>query len=262
MRRAPRAPGSSRRRTRGRARAIVVDDGGPSRLGLSNEKMGRSAYSHKSRNVLGSDRRQHKYQGRVVQMRSLTPRVTRPSPAMVVALVALFVALSGGAAAGTVVVSKQLARQSREAKHAALREAAMQRFTQRFAIPAKVSKCCRGPRGARGFPGPRGPQGPAGPQGPQGPQGVPGPPGVQYVSEVVESKNLAAGAIDFVNAACPAGTGVISGGAVLISGGQGPHIFIDRRSGNGWTAGGDNFYGGLSATVTAYAYCSPGVIPQ
>jgi hypothetical protein len=50
----------------------------------------------------------------------------------------------------------------------------------------------------------------------------------------------------------------VSGGVTFISGAG--EIFIDRRGGNGWSAGGDNFNATVTnGDLTVYAYCSPGV---
>jgi hypothetical protein len=68
-----------------------------------------------------------------------------PSPAMVIACIALFVAMSGTGYAATQLVTGE--------------------------GEATTSKLVKGPRGKRGK---RGPAGPAGPAGPQGAQGAPG----------------------------------------------------------------------------------------
>ena len=82
-------------------------------------------------------------------------RFTRPSPALVVALVALFATLSGGSYAAL------KAGKGAGGGHDQLSEASKSHAT--------VSK-----RGKRGPPGPPGPQGPQGLQGPEGPPGQPG----------------------------------------------------------------------------------------
>lgn len=86
-----------------------------------------------------------------------------PSPAMAVALVALFVALGGtGYAAGGGFSGGDGAPRA---------DAAARR--------ARSLRGPRGLRGARGATGARGPQGPAGPAGPQGAPGAPGATGAQ-----------------------------------------------------------------------------------
>lgn len=111
----------------------------------------------------------------------------------------------------------------------------------------------RGPRGARG---PRGFQGPAGPPGANGAPGPQGPPGVQTVKGYELSGTIGPGAIDGISASCPAGEGIISGGAFASLG----YIFLDRRVGNGWGIGVDNSDFALTANVTVYLYCAPGAV--
>jgi hypothetical protein len=94
-------------------------------------------------------------------------RVGKPSPAMIVAIVALVVALGGTAVA---------------AKHYLI--------TSTKQIKPSVLKRLRGDRGPQGSPGPRGPagatgaQGPAGPQGSQGAGGAPGAPATTLFARV------------------------------------------------------------------------------
>jgi Collagen triple helix repeat (20 copies) len=79
-----------------------------------------------------------------------------PSPALVIAMVALFVALGGSGYAASQTVGGD---------HAAA------------AKKTKVKRGKRGPRGLRGLTGLRGPQGVQGPRGANGAQGVPGTDG-------------------------------------------------------------------------------------
>ncbi len=88
----------------------------------------------------------------------------RPSPALVVALVALFVGLGGGAAwAGGLIPGTQIADHS---------------------IPAKklTRAAAKALHGARGQSGPQGPEGATGPQGPKGDTGAAGPAGPGAIS--------------------------------------------------------------------------------
>jgi len=110
-------------------------------------------------------------------MESFRLRLRKPSPAMIVALIALFVALSGGAAAGTYVAAKQLDARSTgvkqgNAQNLRLISARVAHLRARLFGQHKVQACCRGPRGPRGRRGPRGFRGPQGPAGPQGPKGI------------------------------------------------------------------------------------------
>ena len=82
------------------------------------------------------------------------PKLGRPSPALVIAFLALFVAASGGAwAASGNLGSAHVAAHGK----------------------SKVKRGPRGPRGFRGRQGSRGPQGPAGAGGPAGTPGAVGP---------------------------------------------------------------------------------------
>jgi hypothetical protein len=85
-----------------------------------------------------------------VYLKKLVARAARLSPAMVVAMLALFVALGGVSTAAQI--------QSKPQAAAAKKKPAVK----------------RGPRGLRGLRGLRGAIGPMGPSGPQGPQGAPG----------------------------------------------------------------------------------------
>ena len=89
-------------------------------------------------------------------------RFRRPSPAMIVACIALTVALGGGSYAATALPSKSVGPQRLQAN------------------AAKSNAQATGPRGPRGFRGPRGLRGlrgPAGPAGPAGAAGAAGPKG-------------------------------------------------------------------------------------
>src|SRR2546426_8043937 len=66
---------------------------------------------------------------------------------------------------------------------------------------------------------------------------------------------IPATAISSTSVTCPAGTVVVSGGYSLV--GAEASVFFDRRSGNGWSVGGDNSAPGVttSATLTVDAQC-------
>ena len=93
------------------------------------------------------------------------------APALVVACIALFVALSGGAVAAVVVPM---------AKRAITAETALNAKKLGGETPKQIKASLRGVPGAAGATGPQGPQGAQGQQGPQGsegPQGAVGPQG-------------------------------------------------------------------------------------
>jgi hypothetical protein len=67
--------------------------------------------------------------------------------------------------------------------------------------------------------------------------------------------SIAQGAVEIASVECPVGTVVVSGGYSLI--GPEANVFSDRRSGNGWSVGGDNTAAvGGAATLTADAQCA------
>lgn len=87
---------------------------------------------------------------------------------------------------------------------------------------------------------PRGPTGPAG-QGIQGLQGVQGPPGLSAVQIVTASTDLVHDGVQFVTANCPTGKKVIGGGAQATGPGVADQPVILRESnptsaGTGWHA--------------------------
>ena len=141
-------------------------------------------------------------------------RMKRPSPAMIVALVALFAALSGTAvAAGTgLITGAQIKDHS-----IGLNDIA----------PQAVAKL-------RGHAGARGPVGPIGPTGAQGLAGGFDPSKISYVQGPATDlpPNGAAG-VQTLTATCPAGTKVVGGGGF-------PSIALEGASlpspdGSGWS---------------------------
>jgi hypothetical protein len=101
-------------------------------------------------------------------------RIRRPSPALVVAVIALIAATAGNAVAdGVTAVAAKLGKNSvtsREVKNGSLT------LTDFKAAERAKLKGADGATGATGAKGATGPQGPAGPQGPTGPQGPAGTP--------------------------------------------------------------------------------------
>jgi hypothetical protein len=98
-------------------------------------------------------------------------RNSRPSPALLVALCALFIALSGTATAALMVSGSNIADGTITAKD-------IKRGTLGTRqLSAKSIRSLRGQPGEHGLPGAPGPAGPAGPQGVKGDPGEPGPTG-------------------------------------------------------------------------------------
>jgi Collagen triple helix repeat (20 copies) len=117
-------------------------------------------------------------------MRTLRNR--RPSPAFLLALAALFVALGGTAAATLSVTGASIKNGTVTGRDVKDRSLGTRELTSRAvgslrgqAGPTGPQGASgpAGPRGATGAPGPAGPAGPEGPQGQQGAQGSAGPPG-------------------------------------------------------------------------------------
>jgi hypothetical protein len=131
---------------------------------------------------------------------------SRPSPAMVVALIALFVALSGGAAAGTYVATKQLHG------HASLQAARASALSSRFARMSRLgpSRIVRPSRFDTREP--RGPRGPRGPKGPPG--GFTTANLAQVAGSTVHLCAFGGGdcAVGSAQVSCPAGKAVLGGG--------------------------------------------------
>lgn len=159
-------------------------------------------------------------------------RPRRPSPALVVAGIALLLSLGGSAyAAVTLPAGSVGTRQLRNSAVTSekLADGAVTAnkvkpyslLSQDFApgqLPAGPQGA-RGPAGAIGAQGPAGatgPQGPAGPNGPQGPAGKSGPQGPAGVSGyqvVTATSPTSATSQKAVAANCPAGESVLGGGA-------------------------------------------------
>jgi hypothetical protein len=98
-------------------------------------------------------------------MRSILKR--RPSPALVVAIVSLLVALSGTASAALVMTGKQIKDGTVTGKDVKNRTLGTKKLTKKAVTSLK---------GQRGPAGPQGPAGQQGPKGDPGPQGAPGTP--------------------------------------------------------------------------------------
>jgi hypothetical protein len=104
-------------------------------------------------------------------LKKVLARLVRQSPAMIVAMLALFIALTGTAVATTsaLITGKQI-------KNSSITGADIK--NKSIAVADLASKA-RGARGARGTAGPPGPAGAQGPQGAQGAQGIQGIQGIQ-----------------------------------------------------------------------------------
>jgi hypothetical protein len=150
-------------------------------------------------------------------MNAFRPRV--PSPAMIVACLALVVALGGVSYAATVLPKNSVGATQLKKKA----------VTASKLRPNAVSggKVKDGSLLAADF---KAGQLPAGPRGAQGPKGDPGISGVEYVEKAAPS--IAAGAIGGTTALCPAGKKALSGGGVT----EESAPFIESfPTGEGWS---------------------------
>ena len=162
----------------------------------------------------------------------------RITPAFVLAMLALFVALAGTATAGTAVLIT-----GKQIKNGSIGLAD---------ISASAKQALKGQRGARG---------PAGAPGVMGAQGVAGPAGgfdpnkVSYIEGA--SFQVAPGATGSGSAVCPTGAKALSGGWVVISGDVG-EVFGNRsyNSGAYWSVLVFNHAQFTNATVTPFAVCA------
>lgn len=156
----------------------------------------------------------------------------RLTPSMVISLIALFVALSGTAVAGTGLITG-----------AQIKDHSIG-YNDLNAVTVNRLKGARGPAG---------PSGPAGEPGPAGAAGVAGgfnPAKVSYVTSAVTA--LGSAAVGTASVECPAGTRVIGGGAAT----SGDKLWASSMTGNGWYAGAIGYGFGIGGNLTAYAICA------
>jgi hypothetical protein len=144
------------------------------------------------------------------------------SPALVVSVAALVVALGGTALAGGYII------------------------TSTKQIKPSVRKALKGKRGPRGFDGTDGVAGPPGP---------PGPANLAQMTRVEQDASIPPGAVTHVTAACPAGMGAVHGDWSIIS--VTAYEFFELTGSNDYSLGVDNFNGSDSASVSAIVWCVP-----
>lgn len=168
-------------------------------------------------------------------------KIRIPSPAMVVALIALFVATTGTAVAGVMITGANVKNESLtglDILNGSVTTNEIRNGTLRpVDFGGKLPQGPQGPQGtpgspgAPGAPGPAGPQGPAGPKGSQGakgatgPKGAPGAPGAKGAEgpqgppglsgiEIVTGKSVNDSSFSkAASAKCPASKHVLGGGA-------------------------------------------------
>lgn len=167
-------------------------------------------------------------------------RLKAPSPALVVSVFALLVALGGTSLAATNFIN---------GKHIKPHSLPKNRLTK-----AAIASL----HGANGAPGAKGPQGPQGPQGQPGSPGSPGSPGMSGYTVVT---NTNSGDVNTIGATvgCPSGTSALGGGGEVLSGVSafGPFLTQSLPANGGWLV--DYQYGvtgNYSTSVEVYAICA------
>jgi hypothetical protein len=147
-------------------------------------------------------------------MRGIVKR--RPSPALVVAIVALFVAFSGTATAALVMTGKQIKDGTITSKDLRNRTLGTNKLSKKAVSSLKGQRGPAGAQGPRGEAGVQGVQGPKGDTGAIGPQGPKGDTGVAHVTTrtagIAFTANGGFGEYKDGAAMCQAGETVVGGG--------------------------------------------------
>ena len=163
----------------------------------------------------------------------------RITPAFVIAMLALFIALAGTATAGTAVLIT-----GKQIKNGSIG------VVDLSATAKRALKGQRGPQGPPGQQGLSGLQGLQGLQGPAGPAGGFNPAKISYVTG--PTVTVAAGDIEWADAACPAGSKAVGGGYFASI----AQVAADQTfGGNGWSVLINNDTS-ISLDVNATAVCA------
>lgn len=208
-------------------------------------------------------------------MKHVLARFVRVSPAMVVAMLALLVALGGTAtAAGVLITGKQVKDGSLtglDVKDKSLRAKDFEGSVRGGLGPQGPAgppgprgetgpQGTVGPGGPSGGPGPTGapgppgsagaagatgPPGPAGSTGPAGPAGATGPPGISGRQVVFANATVAPGTYGGVIAPCPTGKSALGGGVNTAN--ASATTTTSRPEGAGWNG---RAYNGGSGNIT------------
>lgn len=183
-----------------------------------------------------------------------------PSPALVVACLALGVSLTGVGYAAVVLPTNSVGTvQLRD--NAVVSKKVQNRSL--LAIDFKAGQLPAGPRGlqgekgANGDTGSKGDKGEKGDKGAKGDAGAAGPPGISGY-QVVQGANPVTGTLFHSNTIdCPAGKKVLGGGG-FVNGvnGAGPHLVAStpKADGSGWIVTSTKSAGSLA--VVGYAICA------
>ena len=117
----------------------------------------------------------------------------RPSPALVIALVALISSLTGGAVAATLITGDDIARKAIAKKHIKKNAVNSKKVANGTLLQKDFKEGQFPGTGPQGLQGPRGPQGPAGEDGADGQDGAAGAPGSAKAWGLVDSTGLIRG---------------------------------------------------------------------
>jgi hypothetical protein len=190
-----------------------------------------------------------------------------PSPATIIALIALFVALGGTAYAAMNLPANSVGAE--QIKSGAVTgtklsdNAVTSAKVKNGTLLARDFKVGQLPGGPRGVPGPQGPQGIPGPQGPQGVPGTqgskgdPGPPGATNIAVRSAGGTVPAGAGVSIVASCDPGE-VATGGGGFDDGNQGMWIYQSGPSStSSWVASFHNTTGSDAPATTMVVCASP-----
>jgi hypothetical protein len=196
-----------------------------------------------------------------------------PSPAMVIAVIALIAATTGSAVAASSLIT------SAKIKNGTIKLADISKSTQNAlkkgktgpqgpkgdkgdAGPqgAKGDKGDAGPQGAKGDAGPQGPKGDTGPQGPKGDTGPQGPSGTASIRSNSNS-NASSNATQTLTAMCDSGQVATGGGGSIDS--SNAYLYANAPIFSngvpvGWTASAAKSGGNGQYTLRVYVLCGPG----
>ena len=142
-----------------------------------------------------------------------------PSPAMVVALIALALSLgASGYAASRTLFAKNADTVDKIHASKTPKPNKLLPLNKAGKLPASVLTLDQGPKGDTGAQGQQGLQGPQGEKGPKGDKGDQGANGATNVVIRFATKTANAGVVDTLDASCDAGERPTGGGFVLVNG--------------------------------------------
>jgi Collagen triple helix repeat (20 copies) len=177
----------------------------------------------------------------------------RPSAALVVAMAAFVMSVTGTATAASLITSAQIKDGSVRSSDVRDRSLSERDLSPKARNALRGKQGPAGPQGPQGEQGQQGPQGAAGQDGQQGPQGAPGLSGF----EVVTSSSAPTNAGKTRSVDCPAGKKLIATSGTVS---QSPHGHLGGSrpldEDTAFAFAGDNPDVDNEWTLTVYAYCA------